>query len=167
MPEILPEIYQRSPYRPVPGNNSTARDWNKTLQEWDRQNQEAEQQAVQLIKQQQQRFASYLMSRGVLMPMERTDAFFGVLTARRQGHTETKSCIGIMKSLTGKCLVTRESETRQLDWSKDFEDARKQDDKSWHEYQICLERTRDPSLHPPSATCQRMARCQKPDNLPF
>ena len=173
MPEFALKLYDRPPYSPappLPGNTPGEREFNRKLpefnrqnQEWDRQNQEAKGQTAQLLKQQQQRFASYLMSRGVLLSMERTDAFFGVLTARRRGQAEARDCSSQINDQSNRCLAIRESESRRLDWLRDSEEARKQDERSWQEYQACLNHVTASS--PP--VCDRMARCSKPDSLPF
>ena len=159
-----------TPPPPLPGDTPARREWNRKLpqvnrqfQEWNRQNQESRLQFNQQLKQQQQRFASYLMSRGVLLPMERIDAFLGVLTARRQGQAEARECSGLIDDRSRGCLAVRESEDRHLDWLKDYDNAKKQEEKSWQDFQACL-------AHLPTSpvpVCERTARCWKPDNLPF
>lgn len=171
-PEFALKLYDHPPYSPLPplpGNTQAQRTWNQKLselnrqnQEWNRQNQEAKEQTTQQLKLQQQRFASYLMTRGVLLPMERVDAFLGVLNARRRGQGEARECFGHFDDQTRGCLAVRESEMKRLDWSKDFGNATKQEEKSWQDYHACLDR-----VSIPLPVCERTARCGKPDNLPF
>lgn len=109
IPTFALKLYGPSPLPPMPplaGNTPAERDWNQKLrelnrqsEELDRQNQESRKQFTLQLEQQRQRFATYLMLRGVLLPMNRTDAFFGVQIERRLGQTETRNCYSFINSL--------------------------------------------------------------------
>jgi hypothetical protein len=102
------------------------------------------------LQQRQRRFADYLAARGVLMPLERTDAFFGVLTARRQGQKQAAEC----KEQVDKCWAIPEPAFGTGGSSQNLEARRTRN----RQISDCVAQL---------SVCGRVRRCGQPDNLPF
>lgn len=81
-----PRLFQLIMQHPVTESDPTSRDI-------DQKNKENYQRGEEKLQKQQQRFASYLLSRGILTSTGRTDAFIGVLTVRRRGELEQNDCL--------------------------------------------------------------------------
>jgi hypothetical protein len=115
--------------------------------------------AEQELQRRRQRFASYLVSRGVLLSMERTDAFLGVLAAIGRGRADARDCF----DQTDRCSAAPQP---QLDMTKPLtEDTKRQFLEAWARrdrgIQACVARSLE------SSVCVHVVRCAKPDDLPF
>jgi hypothetical protein len=122
-----------------------------------------EAEVMQQLQQEHQRLASYLLCRGVLLPMEREGAFFGVLTARHQGQAEFQECYSLTSRRGEACQSALAEARNHIDLSKGKNEVTKQWEKSVQDFRACLDR----SLTPSAPVCDRALRCNKPDKLPF